>query len=611
VTTRALSLELLYPLLLFSAAVFPAAAQDTTVARTDTAAVGQDTTRADSISLPPAVTLPTAAPAVPSGPLPQGTRYTFTQDSILWANSITLADLLKAIPGVYVVRAGYIGQPEFVSYAGRAGAAIELFWDGMPMPSVGPDSLFHDLARINLTYLQQVDVQVLPSTLRIYLVSRSYDRLAPFTYLRVMRGDYNAAAYAGVFQKRWPSGIGLNLAGDVVSSDGASGPGRSDQTFDLWGRLEWFPTSRSGASYQIRRQQHDRDPVGEGPTVARRFGARTDFMFTFFAGTRADGLGFRAEGMIGSSSWASDSITPEVPDQTVRQARLKFRYQRPSWTAEMTGRIGDARVTSELVGRFGWTPLRGVVLSADGRWQNHPGDRTSISGYGTLGLFSGPFSLMGAVEFADAVHTPALIADSAQRTLDPMVRASFSTFPITANVALVKREAFLPRPYNDLPVIPSFDSSAEATYVVADLKFRTSRALAFQAWYSTPVRDGRPETVPGAPRQAADLQPPNHARVQVTFRSKFWRTFRSGTFDFKVQVAMESWSGGTAGLDESGVPIVLKGATFYEAFLQLQLGGFRIFWDFRNAYNSPDPYVPGLTYPTSVQSFGIKWQFLN
>ncbi len=610
-TPRAFSLGLLAPLIVIPTAVAPAAAQDTTVVIQDTVAVSPDSAQSDTVPVPTTIILPVEEPAIPSGPLPPGTRYSFTQDSIQWASSLTVADLMKAIPGVFVVRAGYIGQPEFVSYAGRAGASIELYWDGMPMPTVGPDSLFHDLARVNLTYLDRVDVQVLPSTLRIYLVSRSYDRLTPFTFLRVMRGDFNTAAYAGVFQKRWPSGIGLNLAADVVNSDGASGSGRGDQTFDLWGRLEWHPTRRTGASYQVRRQRHDRDAVGPGPEVIERFGTRTDFLFSFFAGTRDDGLGLRADGLIGSTSWSSDSITPDVPDQTVRQARLRLRYRRPSWTTEIVGRIGDARVTSELLGRIGWVPLRGVVLSADGRWQHHPGDRTSLSAYGTLGLFRGPFSLMGAVEFADAVRTPALNADSAVRTLDPMVKAGFSTLPFTANVALVKREAFLPPAYPDLPVIPGFDSTAEATYIVADVRLRTSRALTLDAWYSTPVRGGRPESAPGAPIEAADLQPPHHARVQLTFRSKFWRTFRSGAFDFKVQVAVESWSGGKAGLDDSGVAIELKGATFYEAFIQVQLGSFQLFWDFRNAYNSPDPYVPGLTYPKSVQSFGVKWRFLN
>jgi hypothetical protein len=538
-------------------------------------------------------------------------RYTFTRDSLLWSNSLTLADLLKVIPGVYVARAGFIGQPEFVMYGGRGGAAIELYWDGMPLPPVGPDSLFHDLGRVNLTYLERIDVEVLPTTLRIFVASKTHGQLQPYTFLRVMRGDLNTAAYAGVFQKRWRSGLGLDLAADFVGSDGASGTGREDNTFDVWARLEWLPTARSGASYQIRRQRHDRDPVGSPPTVTERFGSRTDLILKFFSGTRDDGLGLRADGLIASSTWSTDSLTADVPDQRVRQAGLRLRYMRPSWKAEVSGRLGDTRVTTEVQGRVGWVPLPWVVLSADARWQRHEMDRTSLVAYGTLGLFWGPFTLVGGVQYSEAVQAPALVSDSAQQTLDGLVRAGISTLPFSGHVALVRRDAFRPLAFPELPVIPAFDSITEATYMEADIKIRTSRALSLDAWYSAPVRGGPTDWPPGVPLQVANLQPPSHLRAQITFRSKFWRTFRSGSFDFKVQVAMESWSGGTAGIDASGVPIELPGATFYEAFLQVQLSGFQLFWDFRNAYNSPTPYVPGLAYPKSVQTFGVKWEFIN
>ncbi|UCG86119.1 MAG: hypothetical protein JSW71_19785, partial [Gemmatimonadota bacterium] len=393
--------------------------------------------------------------------------------------------------------------------------------------------------------------------------------------------------------------------------DGASGSGRGDQTFDVWARLEWLPTRRSGATYQIRRQRHDRDPVESPPLVTGRFGSRTDYILTFFAGTRDDGLGLKADGMIGSSSWSSDSITPEVPDQRVRQARLRLRYMRPSWNAEVIGRVGDTRVTSEIAGRIGLVPLPGVVISGDARWQRHENDRTSLAAYGTLGLFWGPVSLVGGIQYADAVQAPALATDSAQQTLDGLIRVGLETVPLSGHVALVQRDAFQPLPFPDLPVISAFDSTTAATYLEADVKIQTSRALSLEAWYSAPIRGGRTDLPSGIPLQAADLQPPSHGRAQITYRSKFWRTFRSGIFDFKVQVAMEFWSGGSAGLDEAGTPIPLVGATFYDAFIQVQLSGFRLFWNLRNAYNSPDPYVPGLSYPPSVQTFGVKWDFEN
>jgi hypothetical protein len=104
---------------------------------------------------------------------------------------------------------------------------------------------------------------------------------------------------------------------------------------------------------------------------------------------------------------------------------------------------------------------------------------------------------------------------------------------------------------------------------------------------------------------APDLQPPTHARSAVTLRSKFWRTFRSGTFDLKLQLAMESWSRGTVDGTE------LPGATFWEYHVAFQLGGFTAFWNLRNARLSDAEYVPGLPYARYAQLYGVKWEFAN
>jgi hypothetical protein len=119
-------------------------------------------------------------------------------------------------------------------------------------------------------------------------------------------------------------------------------------------------------------------------------------------------------------------------------------------------------------------------------------------------------------------------------------------------------------------------------------------------WYSNP-RGG----------ESPDLQPPTHGRVQITFRSKFWRTFRSGAFDLKVQAAMESWSAGTAGVGPEGDPIEFPGATIYDLFVQFELADFSLFWHYRDARRPSSPYIPGLEYPPYMQTFGVKWEFLN
>ena len=146
-------------------------------------------------------------PEVPVGPLPPGTRYRFTRDSMIWTSSFTLSDLLRVIPGVYVARAGFFGQPEYLMYAGRGAQSVELFWDGVPLHPVGPDSVYLDPARFNLSYLRQVDVEVLPAKLRVYLVSERHDSEDSRSVIRVTSGAFSTAQYAGLFQRRWGPGV--------------------------------------------------------------------------------------------------------------------------------------------------------------------------------------------------------------------------------------------------------------------------------------------------------------------------------------------------------------------------------------------------------------------
>ena len=121
----------------------------------------QDTTVApdsiqtqDTVTAPRAVregvSLPHLALETPTGPLAPGSRVVFTRDSINWSTAHTLGDLLTNIPGVYLARAGFIGQPEYAQYGGRGGSGVEIYWDGMPMYAVGGDSLFIDPATIFL-----------------------------------------------------------------------------------------------------------------------------------------------------------------------------------------------------------------------------------------------------------------------------------------------------------------------------------------------------------------------------------------------------------------------------------------------------------------------------
>jgi hypothetical protein len=548
--------------------------------------------------------VPVTADQVPPGPLPPGSRYTFTRDSMPWTSAQTLSDLLGTIPGVFVARAGFLGLPEYLVYGGRGALGVRVFWDGMPWEPLGGDSVYLDLSRIPLTYLRRVDVEVLPAELRVYLSSERHETLPPRSVVRVMSGDFRSASYGGLFQQRWASGLGLNLAANFVQSEGASRSGRQSQEFDVWAKGEWLPTATRGVAYQVRRQQYDRDAAlasgGAADGVPARHGARTDVLFTMFASQKPYDLGLRAHAGVGASTWSNDSV---LGNQHLHQAFVTLGLRQPRYALEMVGRLADARTTSALEARAGWTPLPWMVLAADADLQRyHSGDR-SRAAHASAALTSGPFSLVGEWAFRDGVQAPALPADTLQKTQDRAVRLGFDTRPLSGHLSLVRRDAYQPLPFGEINVLSALAPTRAATYWVADARLQPVNALSVDGWYVTP----RDEGLAGA----ADFQPPSHARAQFTFRSKFWRTFRSGAFDLKVQVALESWSGGAAGLGPGGVPVQLSATTYWETYLAFQLVGFTAFWDLRDALNEQKQYVPGLSYPNNAQVFGVRWQFKN
>lgn len=574
----------------------PARAQDLP---TDTATAEPDTVTEGPLSVFQPDYISSPGFEVPEGPLAPGTRRVFTRDSLIWDGAATLADLLAEIPGVYVARAGFLGQPEYVVYGGRGATSLEIYWDGHELEPLGGDTVYLDPGAISLTYLRRVEVHMLPASLRVYLVSERHESLSARSVISLVTGDFETAAYAGLFQKRWLNGPAINVAGNFVGTDGASGPNRNDQRFDAWAKVEWFADRQTGAYYQLRRQELERDPVSaidEGPGVPFRKGTRTDLWFTFFRSLEPGPYGVRFDVGLGSSSWTGDSI---LGDQNLRKAFVKVSYAQPRISLSLNGRVGDERTNSEVEGSFGWTPVPGITVSASGRWERHDGDRTSKRINFGLGLYRGPFSLVGQLEQGELLQAAAIVGDTIQSTRDVSVSAGFRSRPFEVRAALVRRDRFQPLPFGEVLPVSALAPSPESTHLLVSFRLRPLAPLTLDGWYADPVEG------------ALDFQPPEHTRVQLTFRSKFWRTFRSGAFDVKIALAMDAWSRGTAGLTADGTPIELRGITFYETLLEFQIVGFTAFWNIRNAYRAREQYIPGLSYPRSAQTYGVRWNFQN
>jgi len=573
-------------------AAAPAPAGADTIPGADTTAK-RDTTPPDTIEH----FLPGFAPAVPVGPLPRGERWRFTVDSLVLSNITTLGDLLAHIPGVYAVRGGWFGAAEIDVYGGQGPLGLELYWDGVPYLPIGRDSVWLDPARVPLAPIERIDVQVLPSTLRVYLVSRQPRSTIPRTEVRISTGQASIAQYRGGFAKRWGSGFGLSLSADYRNIDGyveSSTTGFND--VDIWVKLEYERTPHFGVSVQTLSSQWTRG--GATGLVIPWKQRRIDQLFRAFAAAREDGLGPRATLTLSRAQLSGDTV---VPDRTRYQAQLELSETRSRATLGVVARLGDAARPFRVDGYAAWHPLSFITLAADGRRSSYGakghGNRLHVAG--SLHLPLG-FSVRGEASRVEDFDVPVDAADSFQVASDYAAYLRWDTKPITLEAGEVRRDPFRPQGFaaGILPVA-ALGSLPRSTYLSVFVGLRPVPGVQLSGWYFDPRIGG------------GDFEPPTHARVSATFFSKFWRVYKSGVFSLRGEYAVESWSRGLGGRDSSGAQLALGPATFAETNIQLRIADFTAYWLTRNYNGMRASYVSGLGYPKRAQYYGVQWFFNN
>jgi len=579
-----------------------AVAQVDTTARRDTTA--RDSTARDSIARrdsAAADTLPRYLSVfpepIPPGPAPRGTRYSFTADSFALSNIQTLSDLLAHIPGVYVARGGIYGAPEPVLYGGRGPAGLELYWDGVPYLPVGRDSLYLDPARISLAPLERVDVVVLPASLRVYLVTLRQRSTATASQVGVKSGEISTANYRGAYLRRWRSGLGLSLVADYNNNDGVSGTANTPfNSVDLWLKAEYLPNRHLGASYQVLSSNWHRSG---GPATADWHSQRRDGIVRLFAASRDDGLGLQAQA---SFATASTTLDGTVPDRHLSQRTIEVTSNWPRAHLGFAFRTLDEARPWQLEGSGGWSPLPALTLWGDVRRARYSLGRTGDRAHLAAGLvLPAGFSVHGDVAWTRDLQAAVDTADTLQRTVDIAGALRWDRDWISLEVGRTQRDAFAPI---GVPVgfgsVARIGPFARTSFFTTHGVVRLLPGLELAGWYFDPLVQG-----------GNDFEPPFHARVSLTFYSRFWRVYRSGIFALRVEAASESWSRGVAGRDTSGAPLTLPGKTFGELNVEIRIAGVTIFWIERNATLATGSYVPGLDYPRHYQFYGVRWLFTN
>ena len=564
--------------------------------RRDTVPAVPDSLAPDSFS----AVLPPLGP--PSGPLPANGRMVFDKERLIFSGAQTLGELLLHVPGAFLVRAGWYGLPEVVHYAGQGATSIEVVWDGYVLDPLGEDSAGLDLERIPLGLFTRVEFEVLPTLIRVYLISDTQPLRRARTETAFSTGDYQTNAYRIRYLNRWRNGLGVGLGVNWFGTNGAPSTQAKSSDLTLWLKATWAPSTRMGMEWEYARFSLNRAALVDVDTRAEvlpgRRVWRQDAFLRAYAATRDDGMGLRFDALLGSSSYG-DSASSVQP--AIGQLAAIAGYRAVWWSAEAAVRVRDARIPLEVSVRGAATPFRALSLSAYAVRRNLIADRTSQEVGAGAALRPLPWLVLrGAVRHRDAVAVPAILTDTVQRVADWSAGLGLVSRRLDLDAGVEGHGAYDAPAYGTFAgVLPAATATAGRTMTV-QLALRPAAYLTIAGWYRNPL---------GATGVA--YEPPHHTRVAATFRSKFLPSFRRGALDILVQFGVEAWSDGVMGRDSTGAAIALDGHGTADWLVEFRLLSAVLFWSMRNSQVERYEVVPGATMARANQRYGVRWEFTN
>ena len=534
-----------------------------------------------------------------AGPRPAMSRVIFTRDSMDWAMAETVGDLLQRVPGVYLWRGGWLGRTEYPDYRGRGPSSVEYRLDGLPYLPIGPDSLGVDPSFFSLSLYQRVEIERWPGGLRVHLFTRRHDRQAPGSRVGITSGDKQIARYIGFLHQRYSSGLGFGLGGERMVAPTATGDASDFDITNVWAQVGYVPDERFGVEAELVSSHPDRKAyiALQDTLELRTTGKRNDAQLRVFWRSSGSGQGLSVNGILGRTRWDGSGVTDKV-----RQGGVELEWRSPTLGLMLHG-FNRSRITPwDLQARGSWAPIDRFAGEVEAGYQKHDGDRRStwLAASGSLTLPLG-LDLQGTLRQGSIVSAPALLAQSSQSLTDWQLTARWERPWVGLEGGYGRTDGFRPVAFRSFtPTVAGFATAAPANWVTVGWRLSPRRWLSFQGWYSDPAGKHPPDGIPAT-----------HSLTTATIRSKFWRTFRSGIFDFKAQLGYESWGDGVIGRDSTGAPIALEGASFWRTAIEIQIASVLIYWDRYNLQASRKSYVPGFRLLNFGSTFGVRWEFLN
>jgi hypothetical protein len=563
-------------------------------------------------------------------------RLRFTGREILSSGAVNLADLLDRVPGVSTFRSGWMAGLHVATYLGDA-RRVRLFIDGLEVDAIDVrNGGAVDLTDIQLWAYDEIVVERAPSEIRVWMRTASVVKTTPFTRVDIFTGDLNTNGFRGMFARRWRNGLMLQLGGQQVATQTGrvSGFGaptqqttqlRSDGSMQSFsGRFGWARNKWSVDAYgsNVSRERDSHTPREDFDSLPSYKGQRRegylrvgygDTLRGFWAQAVSGALRVRMEGVgdttgtpdngsgdgDGNGDADADSTdTPPIVLDTLRsqtQHMVAVGYRGAWWNASFTHRArpiaGELQHAPALRVGATWRIFdASAYAERNGRDST---DRTDIR------LRARPLSWL-QLSAAHSIRSP---EDTTGRPESSASRAEGAVRlgQLWVGGGLVREDA---TQFDNLILVgaPARTlANAASTGVLVSTRGRLYKELRLDV---QAIRWDK----------AQFTTPQTHVRVELALISDWLSRFPKGEFSINTRLIYDRRGGvpffygeGDEGLDLR----VTEPAQVVTGMLELRIQRAILFYQYRNLTGGQYEQIRGITMPSAVQMYGVRWEFWN
>lgn len=552
-------------------------------------------------------------------------RLRLVGDSILASGALNLADLLDRVPGVTTYRSGWLAGLHVASYNGDV-TRLRVFLDGVEMDAIEPrnDGAL-DLTDVPLWALDEIVIERMPGELRVWMRTKSVTSTTAATRVDIFTGDLNTNAFRAFFARRWRNGAIVQFGGQQIATQsgrvsafgGLPTTGqrvRSDgEARAFMGRVGWARGKLSVDAFGLAgtRERDGHTPRPDFDTLPAFKGQRREGYVRVGYGDTTRGLWSHAMAsavratMEPTEAATTDTVlvsedgdtTYVVRDTTRAQTQhvLAVGYRGGWWSASLTDRARPVRGTLQHapVARAGasWGRLDvGAWMERHGRDST---DRMDL--VARLRLF--PWLTMTAARSTRAPSDSNLGPDVSALRAEAAVRWK----RLWVGGGLLREDATSYRNVQLIGAPSALLTSAAATGTLVSVRGPLYKDLRLDVqainWNAAQFNRAK-----------------MHVHAEVAMISEWRRKFPKGQFGINTRLIFDRRGGvpffyanadGEVDIRTTEVAQVVTG------LLEIRIQRGTLFYQYRNLTGGQYEQIRGITMPSAVQIYGIRWEFSN